>query len=172
MISEFNSRPNRLFEESFQFEIDEFVEEDDGNYTQRTINGTQRDPFNNQYIGDARAYSDAIEASGNIDNYETIKYEKAQWYISYKPLPEVIATNKNVLNDLVSCAAKSAIMTIPLLKLKPVKQEDKYSNVELNYSGYGASAAVCSAPLMYDKLYHKSTTIKDYSCTTDKLPFV
>ena len=63
-------------------------------------------------------------------------------------------------------------MTIPLLKLKPVKQEDKYSNVELNYSGYGASAAVCSAPLMYDKLYHKSTTIKDYSCTSDRLPFV
>ena len=40
MISEFNSRPNRLFEESLKFEKNEFVKEDDGNYTQRTINGT------------------------------------------------------------------------------------------------------------------------------------
>ena len=70
----------------------------------------------------------------------------------------------------MSCAAESVIMSTPLQKLKPVIKED----VELNYSGYGASAMVCGAPLMYDKIYHKNlgTSIdKEYSCTADKLPF-
>ena len=149
MISEFNSRPNPLFKESLKFEKNEFVQEEDGNYRQRTINGTQSDPFNNQYIEDARAYSDAIEASGNIDNDETIKYDKISWYISYKPLPEVIATDENVLKDVISCAAKGAIMSIPLLDLKPEIKSDEYSYFEQTFSGYGASGIMCNAPLMY-----------------------
>ena len=79
---------------------------------------------------DARAYSGAIEESGNIDNDETIKYDKISWYISYKPLPEVIATDENVLNDVVSCAAKGAIMSRPLLALKPEIKNDEYSYFE------------------------------------------
>ena len=116
MISEFNSRPNPSFKESLTFEKDKFFLKD-GDYVPRIFNGTQNDLFNNQYIGDARAYSDAIEASGNINNNDTIKSDKISWYISIKPLPEVIATNENVLYDLVSCAAKGAMMSRPLMEL-------------------------------------------------------
>jgi hypothetical protein len=45
-------------------------------------------------------------------------------------LPEVIATDENVLNDVISCAAKGAIMSIPLLELKPEIENDEYSYFE------------------------------------------
>ena len=115
------------------------------------------DLFNNQYIGDARAYSDAIEASGNINNNETIKYDKNSWYISYKPLPEVIATDENVLDDLLSCAAKGAMMSRPLQELEPKVKNNDYSYFEWTFSGYGASGIMCIAPHMYQYYYHKNT---------------
>ena len=69
------------------------------------VNGTSFDLFNNQYMEDGRQYSDKVEASGFKGRQEQINYDKITWYISIKPLPDVIKENEYVQNDLGSCAA-------------------------------------------------------------------
>ena len=69
------------------------------------VDGSSFDIFNNQYMEDGRLYSDKVEASGFKGRKEQINYDKITWYISIKPLPDVIQENEFVQNDLGSCAA-------------------------------------------------------------------
>ena len=69
------------------------------------VDGSYFDLFNNQYMEDGRLYSDKVEASGFKGRQEQINYDKIAWYISIKPLPDVIQENEYVQNDLGSCAA-------------------------------------------------------------------
>ena len=69
------------------------------------VNGTTFDLFNNQFMESGRLYSDKVEASGFKGRQDQINYAKITWYISIKPLPDIIKENEYVQNDLGSCAA-------------------------------------------------------------------
>ena len=96
--------------------------------------------------------------------------EKIGWYISTKPLPDLIAYDPDVQHDLTACSAKAAMFTIPLNRVT-TDVESEYAYIEYLFTGFGASAIMCMSPLNYQSMYHKSLSITGYSCLVDDLPF-
>ena len=111
MLSEYNLNPNPDFERMLRYQETDLSQNDNGEISHKLINGTDLDIFSNQFIESGRTFSKKFEEFGNIgDQIFTGFPEKAAWYISYKPLPTVIAENPYVLHDLSACAAKMAMI--------------------------------------------------------------
>ena len=109
-ITEFNANPNPEFADSLMRQYTEVVQDadDPSSYSFQQVKGTQvsgtqlngdlRDIFNNQFTDDGRLVCDKLEASGNsaVADKTLTNNLKTFWYISIKPLPDIIKNNPRV----------------------------------------------------------------------------
>ena len=103
-ITNYNANPNPDFANNLIHQMTEVVpkEDDPTRYTFKEVKSSQatgtklneglRDIFNNQFTVDGRLINDKLEASGNtgIGDKDLTNDLKTFWYISRRPLPEVI----------------------------------------------------------------------------------
>ena len=92
MISEYIANPNPDFIGSFKHQMTDVVQDEDepSQYRLQTIDGDQFDLFNNQYTDDGRMLCDKIENSYDKAAKDLLNKDKTMWYMSVKPLPEII----------------------------------------------------------------------------------
>ena len=170
-MTEYNRNPNINFQLGLKTNESVFVQDDDGNTIRDFISGSRNDLFNNQFQEDGKDYCDKVEQSDSIGNDDlALNIEKIGWYISTKPLPDLIAYDPDVQHDLTACSAKAAMFSIPLNRVT-TDVESEYAYIEYLFTGFGASAIMCMSPLNYQSMYHKSLSITGYSCLVDDLPF-
>ena len=71
------------------------------------------------------------------------------WYIHIKPLPYLIRTDPDVVEDVLTCAANTALMTRPIYNLRSASSADQNDYIETIFAGFELSAVYCQAPLNY-----------------------
>ena len=65
------------------------------------------------------------------------------WYLSIKPLPEIIAKHPKDERDIVTCAANTVLVTRPSYSLMPPPKEEDFQYTELMYLGFEATSMYC-----------------------------
>ena len=89
-----------------------------------------------------------------------------------KPLPEVIATDPEVVTDIINCAANTALNVRPTYGLSLSSDADQNEYIETIFAAFDLSTVYCQAPLNYNYLFHKLISNPgDYHCPVEVLPF-
>ena len=65
-----------------------------------------------------------MSGSSGVADRTLTNIEKNMWHIHIKPLPDIIRTNPDVIEDVIACAANTALMTRPTYSLRSAASDD------------------------------------------------